>query len=261
MGIFNSHFDNQMLTKYSVAFGTLFKDMTLVRKKADNTEFERYVIPLSYSIKEKFIQRIKSDPTLTRKENVTLPRMAFELTGIQYDPTRNLNNKKLMAAFNANNPNNKFAYYSPAPYNIMFNLYICTKTTTEALQIIEQILPAFRPDYNIAIKPHDDTMTSNTLDVPISLLNETYQDNYDGDIEEERQIIWTLTFLVKGYIFGPIKTNPIIKQVEFKIDEYSQINETTPTDLVTATFTVVVEGKTLEEIYETDNWSIEEIFS
>lgn len=260
MGIFNSFFDNQMLTKYTIAFGTLFKDMTLMRKNANGSEFERYVIPLSYSSKEKFIQRIKADPNLTRKENITLPRMAFEMIGLSYDSNRNINNKKLMGTFNSSDPNKKTSYYSPAPYNIQFNLYIITKTTTEALQIIEQILPAFRPDYNIAIKPHDN-MQSNTLDVPITLLNESFQDNYDGEIEDERQIIWTLTFLVKGYIFGPIRDYSVIKQVEFKVYDYSQLKETSPNPLETLTFTVVVAGKTLEEIYETDNWSIEEIFT
>lgn len=259
MGIFNSHYDHQMLTKYTVAFGTLFKDMVLVRKNSNDTEFERYTIPLSYAPKEKFIQRTLSDPNLTRVENITLPRMAFEMVGISYDSARNLNNKMTIGVYDPTNPNNKTALYSPAPYNINFELYIITKTISEMLQIVEQILPAFRPDYNIAIKPHN--MQDKTLDVPITLLNEISQDNYDGDISEDRQIIWTLQFIVKGYLFGPIKSLPIIKQVIFTKHDYSQIESLTPDTIQTATFTVVVAGKTLEEIYETDNWTIEELFT
>lgn len=261
MGIFNSFYDNQMLTKYTVAFGTLFKDMVLVRKNPNNTEFERYTIPLSYAPKEKFIQRTLADPSLERKENITLPRMAFEMVGLSYDSQRNLNNKFIVGVLDQTDPNHKTSFYSPAPYNITFELYIITKTITEMLQIVEQILPAFRPDYTIAIKPHDAPMSNKSLDVPITLLSESSQDNYDGSIAEDRQIIWTLQFMVKGYLFGPIKKSPIIKQVIFTKHDISQIDAVTPEVIQTATFTVVVEGKTLEEIYETDNWSIEEIFT
>lgn len=260
MGIFNTVYDHQLLPKYTIAFGTLFKNMTLVRKNPDGTEFERYIVPFSYSPKEKFIQRTMADPELLRKEGITFPRMAFEMVGLSYDASRNLNNKQMLGVVNTTDPNNKISYFTPAPYNLTFELYITTKTIGEMLQIVEQILPAFRPDYTIAIKPLTD-MPSKTLDVPITLLGEISQDTYDGAIDDQRQIIWTLQFLVKAYLFGPIKNNPVIKQVIFTKHDMSQIDETTPIVLQTATFTVVVEGKTLEEIYETDNWSIEEIFS
>lgn len=272
MGIFNTFYDHGILTKYTLAFGSLFKDMVLRRKNSNGTEFERYTIPLTYSPKEKYIQRVLSDPELLQKNKILFPRMAYELTGISYDPGRNLNNKQLMGVFNATDPNNKLAFYTPAPYNMAFNLYITTKTIGEMLQIIEQILPAFRPDYKIAVKLlADNTMaddpnanvSSISLDVPISLINEYGQDTYEGSIEDDRTIVWTLQFLVKGYLFGPIKNLPIIKQTQFTTHPISEIDVDDDDKIThsTITATVIVDGKTLEEIFETDDWDIEYIFS
>lgn len=261
MSIFNTFYDHGILPKYTLAFGTLFKDMQLIRKNPDGSEFERYVVPISYSPKEKYIQRIKSDPDLLRKEGFTYPRMAFEMVSISYDSSRNLNNKQLMGLFNTTNGNTKTAMFSPSPFNMVFELYITTKTISEMLQIVEQILPAFRPDYNIAVKLFSNPVL--TLDVPITLMSEMGQDSYEGDIDEQRTIMWTLQFLVKGYLFGPIKNAPIIKQVIFTEHSMSQ-KDADDIDLITLstmTSTVVVAGKTLEEIYGTDNWSIETIFS
>lgn len=262
MGIFSKHFDHGILPKYTIAFGTLFNDMVLVRKNQDGSEHERYTIPISYSPKEKFVQRINSDPDLLRKENITLPRMAFEFVGMQYDEGRNLNNKQKIAFAKAGDPNNKTTFYSPAPYNLTYQLYITTKTTTEMLQIIEQILPAFKPDYKIAIKLHSQYNDIN-IDVPITLVNEFGQDTYDGAIQDDRTIIWTLSFIVKAYLFGPFNTTPLIKQVIITEHPISEVNvpDVDKYTWSTMTSTVVVDGKTLEEIYETDDWSIETIFS
>lgn len=261
MSIFNTFYDHGVLPKYTLAFGTLFKDMQLIRKNPDGSEFERYVVPISYSPKEKYIQRIKSDPDLLRREGFTYPRMAFEMVNISYDSSRNLNNKQLMGMYNNTSGNTKTALFSPSPFNMIFELYITTKTIAEMLQIIEQILPAFRPDYTIAVKLFTNPVLS--LDVPITLMSEIGQDSYDGDIEDQRTIMWTLQFLVKGYLFGPIKTAPIIKQVIFTEHSLAQ-KDVEDADLITLssmTSTVVIDGKTLEEIYGTDDWSIETIFS
>jgi hypothetical protein len=264
MSIFARFYDNEILKKYTTAFGTIFKDMEIMRKNTDNTEFERYVVPLSYAPKEKFIQRINSDPELLRQEGIMLPRMAFEMANLSYDPSRNLSNKRDISLSILNDGNKKTQLFYPAPYNMVFELYIATKTINDMLQIVEQILPAFRPDYNISVKlfSFNDQVT---IDVPISLMsNIDRQDSYDGEIGDRRSIIWTLQFLVKGYVFGPINTSGkgIIKQVDMSIHDMSQVGVADPNkiELGGFTLTVVVEGKTLEEILESDDWDIETIF-
>ena len=99
-----------------VAFGTLFNDIVLVRyNKTGTEEFERTRVPLSYGSKEKYITRLSSDPTLTKSINVYVPRMAFDLVGINYDSTRKMNTLGKNFAVTQSNAIN--SQYSPIPYN------------------------------------------------------------------------------------------------------------------------------------------------
>ena len=57
----------------------------------------------------------------------------------------------------------------------------------DGLQIVEQILPYFQPDYTITIN----TIPSMGIkrDVPIILNNVSYEDTYDGSYTQRRAVI------------------------------------------------------------------------
>lgn len=262
MAIFNTLFEHQLIKKYSIAFGTLFNDMSIIRRDNNGTEIDRYKIPLTYSPKEKFIVRIKSDPNLTNKEGITLPRMAYDFVSMYYNAERKLTSKRLVGITDNSDANQKISFHNPVAYDITYNLYIATKTTSEMFQIVEQILPAFTPDYNIALNVFDN-VSNFDIDIPISLVQNNLTDTYMGDIEERRTLIWTLTFVMKVYMFGPVKKMPIIKQVNFKLEPIGQENlpETDRIILTDMTCMPKVDGKLLNEIYETDDWTLETIFN
>ena len=152
MGVFKSHYNHGIIPKYTLAFGTLFSSIQLVKLDSNGDEKERITVPIVQSAKEKFIQRNQQDPELLRVENITLPRMGYELVSFYYDSSRNITTKQLLGVVNNTNSNVKNAFFSPAPYILQYNLYIKTKTLTELYQIIEQILPAFKPDLTISVK-------------------------------------------------------------------------------------------------------------
>ena len=82
-GIFGNHFYHRITRKIVVAFGSLFNEIQLVRyNKAGTTELERVLVPIVYAQKEKFYSRIKGDPNLLKSIQVTLPRMSFEISGV-----------------------------------------------------------------------------------------------------------------------------------------------------------------------------------
>ncbi len=145
----NSHFYNRTIRKMITAFGTLFNDITLVRyNKAGTEEFERTRVPLSYGSKEKYITRLFSDPDLTKSINVYVPRIAFDLVGINYDSSRKMNtlNKNFAVNSVTNSVNSQ---YSPIPYNFEFDLSIFVRNQEDGTQILEQILPFFTPDFTV----------------------------------------------------------------------------------------------------------------
>lgn len=216
------HYYHRIIRKLVVAFGTMFNNMRLVKyDKAGTTEIERINVPLMYASKEKFYQVIAAAPDPYNPVNLTLPRMAFEMNGIAYDPLRKKSNFA-----------DEFAEGLPlglkkirmTPYNFDFNLYVFVRNTEDGAQVVEQILPYFTPDYTVTI----DFVGINDfkMDVPIVFNSITYDDSHEGDPESTRSIIWTLNFTMKGYLFGPIANISMIRKATANI--YDATFETNP---------------------------------
>jgi hypothetical protein len=198
---------NRSIRKLVVGFGNLFNNITLVRYKADQTEAERFIVPISYAAKELYVQRLEADANLDKKVQMTLPRMSFEMNGLTYDTTRkqNTNFKSFV-----NGSNGVTSQYNPVPYNFDFSLYIYVRNIEDGTQIIEHILPYFAPDYTIKLNMVPEM--GMVKEIPV-VLNSTTQDiTYEGPRDTDpRMIIWTLNFTVKGYVFGQTSSVGLIK--------------------------------------------------
>lgn len=203
----SQHFYHRTIRKMVVAFGTIFNNIRLVRyNKAGTVEIERVTVPLSYAQKEKFYNRITQDPGLTKQTLINLPRMSFELDSISYDPLRKTSN------YNETfipNDSTSVKTYRAVPYNFDFSLSIYVRNVEDGTQIVEQILPYFNPDLTVT---GDVLGLGKKLDLPIILqsINSTV-DNTEGEPESLRMIIWTLTFTLKGFMFGPVSNANIIR--------------------------------------------------
>lgn len=196
------------IRKCIVAFGNLFNNIEIDRLNASGTINKTIRVPLAYAPRQKFLARIEQLPNAEeRNVQIVLPRMSFELVSIQYDPTRKL----------ASTQQNRYAsgsdtlstQYVPVPYNININLYIYAKNSDDALQVVEQILPYFNPDFNLTIKAVPDLNIKH--DIPIILNNIDFSDNYDGDFSERRAIVWTLSFVMKTNFYGPATKQGVIR--------------------------------------------------
>jgi hypothetical protein len=200
----NTHFYHRIIRKLVVGFGTLFNNIQLKRyNKAGTVEIERIIVPLAYATKEKFYARITQDPTLAKEVQMTLPRMSFELTSIDYDPLRKQSQYNLQ--FAAGDTGSTVKTVQITPYNFTFTLYIYARNTEDGTQIVEQILPYFKPDYTVKM----DLVNISTLktDVPIILDSINYDAEAIGPSEELRTLVWSLTFTMKAWMYGPITAN------------------------------------------------------
>lgn len=245
----NDHFYNRTIRKIVVSFGTLFNDLVLVRyNKAGTQEYERMRVPLIYSSKEKFITRLQSDPTLTKSIATTLPRISFEMIGIEYDNSR----KQQSLVKNVSvNPNGGFnTQFAPIPYNFNFTMSIYVRNQEDGTQILEQILPFFTPDFTVTVDlvPGMDQK----YDMPIILNSATPDIQYEGDMLDTRVVIWTLEFTVKAFIFPPVKhSNNIIRQANTNIFIDNQVRDAqkvyvdmnTGTGVFTTNEVIRVDGK------------------
>jgi hypothetical protein len=197
------------IRKMVIYFGTIFNDLKITRTNAENDVVATLKVPLSYAPKDKMLARVDADPEITRQTAIYLPRMSFEMTGLAYDGTRKLNTVSRQVVKDNSNANKLKAQYNPVPYNFDFNLYVYVKNAEDGTKIIEQILPFFTPDWTATVNLIPEMNIA--MDIPIILNSLSMEDTYDGSFEERRAIIWTLNFTVKGWIYGPIVSKPIIK--------------------------------------------------
>jgi len=216
--MFGKHFYHESLRKVVVAFGTIFNNITIHRTDSNGNVVQSLKVPLAYSPKEKFLTRLEQQPNLDNREfSVTLPRMGFEIAGISYDPSRKLQKLGKFKAVKSTSTSIMDYQYNPVPYNISFNLFSFTATAEGGLQIIEQILPYFQPDYTVTINAIPSMGIKR--DVPIILNSVSYEDTYDGSYTTRRAVNYTLNFTAKTYLYGPVYSQRVIKETQ--ADMYS----------------------------------------
>ena len=217
-------FYHETTRKVVVAFGTLFNDIHLVRKDNSGTIQQSMKVPLAYGPRQKYLVRLADDPDLSKQTAVTLPRIGFEISGMSYDPSRKLQRVQKFKKVKGAKASQLDTQYMPVPYNIDFELYILSKQSDDALQIVEQILPYFQPDYTVTI--NDNTDMGIKRDVPVILNNIGYEDDYQGDFASRRAIIFTLSFTAKFYLYGPVTSSKVIKTVQ--VDQYTDLPDQAP---------------------------------
>ena len=202
--------------KTIIAFGHLFSNVRFDRKQGDSVNgatVQRIHVPISYAPKEKWLVRIEQDPNLENNTYMSLPRMSFEITGYNYDASRKVGKMHKLVC---NTDTESKTVFTPVPYNISVTMYVITKTQEDAMQIIEQILPTFTPDYTMAINAVPEMNI--VQDVPISLDSISVQDEYDGDFQTRRFVTHTLEFTIKVNLFGPVVVSKPIYEVAAAVD-------------------------------------------
>ena len=196
------YFYNEILRRTIISFGTLFNSIS-IKQSGGETDASIIRVPLAYGPTQKFLARLTQSPDLNKATSLSLPRMSFEFTGLTYDPSRKVTTTQKIVVQNPNSdsPDEK-KVFMPVPYNMQFELAVMCKLNDDALQIVEQILPYFQPSYNLSVNLVGSI--NEKRDVPVILENITMQDDYEGDFESRRVLLYTLRFTAKTYLFGPV---------------------------------------------------------
>lgn len=216
-----TYYYHEIIRKTIIAFGTLFNQLYIKHLDSNDNVYSEIRVPIAYGPTQKFLARIEQQPDLNKPVQITLPRMSFEMTSIQYDPSRKVG---ITQTFKASDGEHLKKVYMPVPYNIGFELSVLTKLNDDALQIVEQILPYFQPAFTLTVDLVDSI--GEKRDIPIVLDNVSFQDDYEGDFSTRRALIYTFQFTAKTYLFGPIAptTDGLIRKVQ--VDTYSGTDAT-----------------------------------
>lgn len=213
--MFGQTWSHDTIRKYVVLFGTLFDSLYINRKNSSGAVVQTLKVPLSYGPKDKLIAAADSDANLDIPIALSEPRMAFEWTGMQYAAERKLNTLNKIHKVSATDDNATKYQYGPVPYDFLFNLYIMVKNEQDGTNIVEQILPFFTPDWTATINLVPDL--NGKYDIPIIFNDISKEDQYEGSFTQRRSIMYTLGFVMKGYLFGPIRSAGVIKEVDVDI--------------------------------------------
>jgi len=247
-------FRYELIRKYVAVFGTLFRDVNIFRDDNSKVNAQMIKVPISYGPREKFLAMVKQKPD-SKRVAINLPRMAFQIVGMDYDPERRFpRNDKFY------NPKTREIIYELSPWNINFELYIMAKSQMDMTKIAEQVLYFFNPDWTVTVQLLEDI--DRTWDVPI-IHNGTVsiEDVYEGSFDERRMLIWTISFTMKTWLLGPLMEK---KQIKFiSINTFNGLDSTAPAETTTIQPGMTANGepttdpsKTIpyQEINEDDNW-------
>ena len=197
------------IRKYIIMFGNMFNDIDVVRFNKAGESTQQIRVPIAYGPKEKYLAKLRSDPDGRREIAMVLPRLSFEIESMLYAPERVLARSNKQVGKGGGN-NTLRQTWTPAPYDIDMVLYGMFANNEDAVQVVEQILPYFRPEWTNSVKIVKEL--NQYVDVPTVLTGMTIEDTYDGDFDTRRAIIYTFQFRIKGYIFGPVTNRGIIRR-------------------------------------------------
>ena len=216
------YFYHEILRKTVIGFGTLFNGIEIRHDADDGASVSRMKVPLAYGPMQKFLAKIEQQPTLKGRPAISLPRMSFEMTTLNYDASRKASITQTFRSYNTGTLNNVKKVFMPVPYNVGFMLSIATKLNDDMLQIMEQILPYFQPGLSITLNLV--SSINEKRDIPIILESINMSDDYEGSFDNRRAMITTLQFTAKIYLFGAVADNPdaLIKRVN--VDYFTDTN-------------------------------------
>ena len=215
--MFGGHFYHAT-TRIAVAiFGTLFNNLKVIRQDGSGNVLNQIKVPLAYGPKEKFLARLDATTGSDASMALKLPRIAFEITSLSLDSTQKLQKRNKVIENHATDSTKKKTLNHIVAYDIGMSLYILAKNQDDGLQIMEQILPYFQPEYTISIKPVDGFTYKQ--DVPITLTSVAIQDDYEGDFLTRRALVYQLDFNMKMKYFGPTIDQGVIKEINIDFNQ------------------------------------------
>lgn len=240
-----TYFYHEHIKRTVAVFGTLFNNIKVVKKDSSGKALSTIKVPLSYGPRQKFLARIADEAYLNDpKLAIRLPRMSFEIVSLTYDTNTKLQ-KGVTRTLSSEDPTKKQSILYPTTYRIGLQLNILAKNQDDALQILEQILPYFQPEYTVTVKEVDNNFKS---DIPFVIQAVTMADDYEGDFMSRRSIIYTLEFEARVKFYGPLRDGNIIRSTSTTLSNPTMTSQGLPYS--SQTFTITPTNAGPEDQYE-----------
>ena len=200
----------QTIRKYIAIVGHLVNNLSIERTDANNNVTQVIAVPVEYLPKENMMVRLIGDPNISRPFSDLVPRITYALepNGIRYRSEDRTPATNYIAQKQANSSSRALYQFTPTPYDFGFKVLVWVKNFEDGTKIIEQILPFFAPEYTVKAMLVPEI--NEQREIPVELKSVAMQDLWSDDFKQRQYIVWELDFNVKGFLYGPVKSSPLI---------------------------------------------------
>lgn len=193
-----NHFYNESIKFYNAVFMELFNDIYIKRQS-------KYIkVPIEFSDKRQEEVLRNENPDNVYGQNITLPRLGYRMTSIEYASYRNKNKLHTITGTNGQ-------IYNRKPYDLMFDLYVKTKTLDDLYEILEQIFVQFDPYVELDVVDHHGTGIESNI--AVEMLGNSNDTQNVGIYSDEQIVEAQLQFKLKGYLYGQKTDGKVIKKI------------------------------------------------
>lgn len=211
--MFGNHFYWASLRKINAVFGDLFNNISIQRTDGDGNVVKTIRVPIEQAQKEGYLVRLNEEAKRedSPKIAITLPRLSYEFTGMGYRAEDKMQTTGYIRTDNGAGNSTAKKMYNPVPYDVAVDLSMYVKHIDDGFQILEQILPYFGPHLALTINEIPEMDLKNDITIRLDGFDTTV--DYEGQIGDDRVIIWTMNFTVQTRLFHPTSDPAVIKKV------------------------------------------------
>lgn len=198
-----------IITQFIAAF-----DDTVI-KRYDNNRVPREDIEVRYVFGPK--QRVMYD-IVNKAQNITLPAIAINITGISRDSTRVFNKLDSSYLDGRDTPYGPTSIKipSPVPINIEVSMSILSKYMSDVDQILSNFIPYTNPYIVLSWTLPEEFNLKNTTEIRTEVLwggSISYNAPTDLTFSDKFRVVADTTFTIKSWLFKPAETQKTIYKV------------------------------------------------
>jgi len=213
----NSWYYPRTIRNITLAFTDLFNDLVVKRLDDSGIISKEIKVPIKFGPVNKFSQLIKESES-GKEYYIKLPGLAVTLDGVNYasDRATGVNEERFFydVDMGLDNLTEFYSDVQPTPYDFSYSLHILTESMDDFSQIMENILPYFNPSLDLRVKEFSFLNVERDLKVSQVGISTEFLDPQSEN--EKRYVNGSIQFTVKGYMYRPVSSAKIIKEIESK---------------------------------------------
>jgi hypothetical protein len=202
-----------------------FNDIHVHRLDDHGVLVKDLTIPIKFGPVDKSFQ-FRAEKEFGATYYISLPNITFALTNIQYDSDRAMGVNEIRTFYDdkigLDNLNDFWTDVQPTPYDLTFSMQILTESMDDWCQIMENILPYFKPAVYLRVKEF--SFLDIERDLQMTLSNVATDFLMEQGEEDKRYVNGSLDFTVKCVLYTPVKNAKIIKQIQSRYLAYDGDN-------------------------------------